>query len=84
MFFGLDTQANLDDQDYSEMSFKVHQFPKTTDSSPDSFKSGCSFELHLSNDLDNSFEEGTQTSHAQNVWSASVEYLSKTKDNMSA
>ena len=47
MFFGLDTQANLDDQDYSEMSLKVHQFPKTTDSSPDSFKSGCSFELHL-------------------------------------
>ena len=82
--FGLDTQANLEDQDYSELSLKAHQFPKTTVSSPDSSKSGCSFELHLSQHLDSSFEEGTQTNHAQNVWSASVEYLSRTKPNMNS
>ena len=36
--------------------------------------------IELEHSLDDSFEEGTQVDHAQNVWKASVEYLQKGQD----
>ena len=82
--FGIDTQAQFEDQDCSELSLKAHLLhPKTIHSSPDSSKS-CSLVLHLSQDLDNSFEEGSQATHANNIWSASVAYLSSAKNGASS
>lgn len=79
--FCFETQANFDDDSFSEMQFgKVYSMPATTENSPGSFKSESSPSISLNSDSNDSFGMESQVNHAQNIWSASVELLSSSLD----